>query len=226
LKKLTLVIISLFLLHSASFGQANYYKLRLGAGGGAALAFADLDKKTLTFAGYGTIDYLVTPYVSLGAEVQKGELAGGDIIFDALNKQFINSYLSATLNLRVSFGEFITDNQRRNDFLNFLSGVYGGIGFGIIKNKVSNVRYFDVNYYPGDDSSTEQVIPFNLGVNINFPDRWGYDRYSINVNLQTTIDMGEGLDGYTPDKRKNDIYSYCAVGLRYQFGFMGLDKRR
>lgn len=210
---------------TAGYGQSNYFKLRVGAGAGATLAFVGLEKKTLTFAGNGVFDYLITPYITLGAEVQKGELAGGDIVFDADGKQFINSYLTGTVNLKVSFGEFITDNQRRNDFLNFFSGVYAGVGLGMIKNKVSNVRNNGISDYPGADNSTEQVIPINLGVNIRFPDQWGYDRYAININLQHTIDMGENLDGYSQNGKK-DMYSYVSVGVRYQFGFMGLDKRR
>ena len=226
MKKLT-ILLFLLALSISSFAQTNFYRLKIGAGAGSALAFADLQKKTLSFAGYGTFDYQFSPYINLGLEMQKGELAGGDILFDPHNRQFINSYLSASLNLKISLGEFISDYQRRNDFLNIISGLYGGVGLGIIKNKISNVRYYDIYYYPGEDKSTEEIVPFNLGINFNFPDKWGYTRYGVNINLQSTIAIGEGMDGYTPTVNgKDDIYSFFSVGIRYQFGFMGLDKRR
>jgi hypothetical protein len=225
LKKITLILI-LLLIKTVVFSQTNYYKLSLGAGAGGTLAFADLDKKTIGFAAYGTFDYHFTPYVTLGLEVQKGELAGGDILFDANNRQFINKYLTGSVNLKVQLGEFITAEQRYNRFLDVISGLYGGVGVGIIKNKISNVRYYDINYYPGEDASSESIMPINIGINFYLPDKWGYTRYAINVNLQGTIDFGEGLDGYTPTKEKNDMYSFLSVGFKYHFGFMGLDKRR
>jgi len=225
LKKITLLL-SLLTFSIFGFAQTNFYKLGIGAGAGGTLAFADLEKKTIAFAAYTTIDYYITPYLSLGLEGQKGELAGGDILFDANNRQFINSYITGTINLKLSVGEFIPDYQRKIPFYNFLSGVYGGVGLGVIKNKISNVRYYGENYYPGEDTSTEEIIPLNLGFNVNFSDQWGYNRYGINVNLQTTFDFGEGLDGYTPTKGKSDIYSFFSVGLKYRFGFMGIDKRR
>lgn len=225
MKKLTFLTVLVFIGLSGS-AQKNYYKLKVGAGAGAALAFADLQKKKLSFAGYGTLDYQITPFVSIGGEFQKGELAGGDILFDDFNRQFINSYLSATVNLKVSLGEFMTDYQRRNNFLNVLSGVYGGVGLGAIKNKISNVRYYWETVYPGDDESTDELIPVNLGIDFNIADRWGYNRYGINVNLQTNFTLGEGLDGYDAGGRSNDIYSFLSVGLRYHFGFMRADRRR
>ena len=116
--------------------------------------------------------------------------------------------------------------QKQNNFLNALSGLYGGVGLGFIKNDVINVRYYDINYYPGDDKSTEAIVPFNLGINFPLSNRWGYHKYDINLNFQSTIDFDEGLDGYTPVKGKNDMYAFLSLGLKYHFGFMGLDRRR
>ncbi|MNL25237.1 hypothetical protein D3C87_1467120 [compost metagenome] len=58
-------------------------------------------------------------------------------------------------------------------------------------------------------------------------DRSGYYRYGLNLNYQSNITLGEGLDGYnnSPLKFKSgnpDIYSYVSIGLKYYFGPMGL----
>ncbi|RZL47917.1 MAG: hypothetical protein EOP00_10610 [Pedobacter sp.] len=209
------------------FAQTNYYKFSIGAGAGTTLAFADLDKKTFAFAGYGTIDYLITPYVSLGLEVQKGELAGGDITLDKNNRQFINSYIAGTGNIKFALGELLNSYQLNNTILYNLRGLYAGVGFGYIKNKISNVRYYGENFYPGADSSVEGLVPFNLGINFYIPNEWGHTRFAINLNLQHTIAVGEGLDGYgSASSKYNDMYTYASAGLRYHFGPFGLDRRR
>jgi hypothetical protein len=212
------------------FAQVNFYKFTVGLGAGTSIAFADLQKKTPSFTGYGTVDYNITPFTSLGVEIQKGELAGGDIQYDAFHRQFINSYISGSLNLKYQLGEMLTSYQRQNTFLNAIRGLYVGAGVGAIKNKLVNVRYYGSNYYPGEDESTETIIPVNLGINFYLPDGWGKDRYIINVNLQTTMALGEGMDGYSSissmEKTSNDIYSFFSLGVKYNFGPLGLDRRR
>ncbi|TKC12846.1 porin family protein [Pedobacter polaris] len=226
MKRITLILTILFT-SLGLFAQTNFYKISIGGGAGTTLAFADLNKKTLAFAGYGTLDYFITHYVNIGFEFQKGELAGGDITFDPNNRQFINSYISGTGNIKVQLGEFLTQYHLNNVILNNLRGLYAGVGFGYIKNKISNVRYYGENYYPGADKSVEGIVPINLGINFYFPDKWDHTRYAINLNLQNTIAIGEGLDGYGSSGAKhNDMYSYFSVGVRYHFGPFGLDKRR
>ena len=226
MKKNVLVLLVLFSPLSI-IAQTNFYKFSIGAGAGGAVAFADLDKNTLSFAGYGTIDYLLTPYVSIGLEGQKGELAGGDIILDKNNRQFINSYLSGSANVKFALGEVLNSYHLNNDILYNLRGFYAGVGFGYIKNKISNVRYYGETIYPGADASTESMIPINLGINFYFPDQWGHTRFALNLNLQHTFVNGEGLDGYASSGSKhNDMYTYASAGLKYHFGPFGLDRRR
>ncbi len=194
---------------------------------GTTVAFADVDKKRFAFAAYGTVDYLITPYVSIGVEVQKGELAGGDIILEKDNKQFINSYISGTVNLKFAIGELFSATQLNNEFLYNIRGLYAGAGFGLIKNKLSNVRYYGENFYPGKDQSDEALIPLNFGINFYLPNKWGLTSFVINANAQTAIAIGGGLDGYgEPDTEHSDIYSFFSVGIKYNFGTIGLDRRR
>lgn len=225
MKKITLILFTL--VGITANAQTNFYKFTIGTGAGTAVAFADLKDNTFAFAGYGTIDYLITPYVSIGLEGQKGELAGGSITFDLNNRQFINSYIAGSANVKVALGEFLTSYHLRNDFLYHIRGLYTGVGFGYIKNKISNVRYYGDNFYPGADSSTESLVPFNFGINFYFPNHWGHNRLALNLNLQHTIVIGEGLDGYaSPASQHNDMYTFASAGLKYHFGPFGLDRRR
>ncbi len=218
MKKIT-SLLSLLFLSFALLAQTNFYKLSIGAGAGGTLAFADLQKKTLGFAAYGSLDLQITPYITLGGELQKGELAGGDITFDANNRQFINSYKAAIGNLRVQLGEFLTSYQLRNNFLYNIRGLYAGAGVGIISNKISNVRYYGNNFYPGDDYSKEGLILLNLGINFYIPNQWGLTRYAINLNLQNTMALGEGMDGYeSVGTKSKDMYSFFSLGFKYNFG--------
>ncbi|WP_316769835.1 hypothetical protein [Pedobacter frigiditerrae] len=226
MKKIT-SLFSLLFLSSALFAQTNFYKLSIGAGAGGTLAFADLQKKTLGFAAYGSLDLQITPYITLGGEFQKGELAGGDITFDPNNRQFINSYKAVIGNLRVHLGEFLSSYQLHNDFLYNIRGLYAGGGLGVISNKISNVRYYGSNFYPGEDYSKEGLILLNLGIDFYIPNQWGLTRYAINLNLQNALALGEGMDGYASvGTRSKDIYSFFSLGFKYKFGPMGLDRRR
>lgn len=213
--------------HTFLFAQTNFYKLSVGAGAGPAAAFADLDDHTFSFAAYVATEYYMTPYITIGIEVQKGELAGGNITTDRNHRQFVNSYLSGTGNIKFALGEILSSYQLNNQLLYNLRGLYAGVGFGYIKNKISNVRYYGNNFYPGADSSVEGLVPLNLGINFYLPDQWGHTRFTINLNLQHNIAIGEGLDGYgDAGAQHNDMYTYATAGVKYHFGSFGLDKRR
>lgn len=230
MKKITLLFTLLFLALSG-FSQTNYYRYSVGGGGGGAVAFADVGYKKITFVGYGGLEYYATPFVSFGLEVQKGQFAGGDLFKDRYHREFVNDFLSATVNVKVQLGEFLTRYDLQNVFLNTVRGSYLGVGLGVIKNDVSNIRSWNGTTYPGADRSDEMVIPLNAGINFYIPNEWGYHRFVINMNLQHTITLGEGLDGYGvrgfgSSSEHNDVYWYGSIGLKYNFGPMGLDRRR
>lgn len=211
--------------------QSNFHKMTIGAGAGLTQSFADLAKHDFGLSGYGTFDYNFTPFLSLGFEGQVGEVNGGDVFTDPNSRQFINSYKAFSLNGKLSLGALI--NYGRTGFSNVIKGLYAGAGAGIIMNKMRFVvreKPEDGYIFPGKDSSKDLMIPLNLGINFNFPDRYGYYKFGINVNYQSNITLGEGLDGYddSPLKFKSgnpDIYNYFSVGLRYHFGTVGLSTK-
>lgn len=207
--------------------------MTIGAGAGITQSFTDLAKHDFGLAGYGTFDYNFTPFLSLGFEGQMGEINSGDINKDPNNRQSINRYKTFNLNGKISLGALI--DYGRTGFTNFVKGAYVGAGAGVVMNNMHYIVRKKPNdpsgyTFPGLNNSKDLVIPLNLGINFNFMDRRGYYKYGININYQTNITLGEGLDGYddSPIRFENgspDIYNYFSIGLRYHFGPLGLSTK-
>ena len=228
MKRLTFLFFLLAITYG-SFAQSNFYRFSVGGGVGAVVAFADLDDQKLTIAGYGNVDYHFTPFITLGIEAQKGQVAAGGYYSDTYGREFVNSYLATSLNFKVQLGEFLSRYDLSNTFLNTIKGGYLGVGFGLIKNDVAARRSFGGLDFPGKDKSTESIIPFNAGINFYIPNEWGYKRFAINLNLRYTLTTGEGLDGYGIKgitSQHNDVYMFGSAGIKYLFGTLGLDRRR
>lgn len=208
--------------------QTNFYKISAGGGFGVTQSFTDLKKHDFGLAGYGVIDYYFSPFISAGLEGQMGEINSGDVETDAAGRQSINTYKAINFNTKFGLGTLI--DYSRGGFANTIKGLYLGTGLGMVMNSVNNVR--KVSYeqeipYPGKSKSTDLLVPINLGINFYFPDRSGYCRYILNFNYQSTFTLGEGLDGYDNSSvnfkaGKPDVYTYFSVGMRYQFGSIGL----
>ncbi|KIO76519.1 hypothetical protein TH53_14735 [Pedobacter lusitanus] len=223
----------LFALSLPSFGQSNFYKLSIGAGAGVTQSFTDVRKHDFGLAGYGTLDYLFTPYISLGLEFQKGEINGGNVHTDPYNRQFINSYQAISVNGKISLGQFIDFNY--TGISSRLKGLYLGSGVGVVQNKMKGIVRNNPNdpsiYYPGQNASKDIYFPVNLGINFFFPDRDGFYRYVLNINYQGNVTLGEGLDGYDDSSVRHksgnpDIYAFYSIGVKYNFGKIGLYKKR
>ncbi|TKC04852.1 outer membrane beta-barrel protein [Pedobacter frigoris] len=215
--------------------QSNFYKLSLGAGYGPTQSFTDVKKHGYDFAGYGTADYFFTPFLSLGGELQMGQIRGGDVQTDPHEREFINKYKAASINGKIYLGALI--DYDRSSFARAVKWFYVGAGAGIVHNNVNRVtvKPSTVNsgnpyVFPGKNSSNDLMVPLNVGINFYFPDFAQRPRFGININYQTNVTLGEGLDGYddSPIIFKNgnpDIYTYFSIGLRYNFGFIGLSSK-
>jgi hypothetical protein len=215
-----------------AFAQSNFYKFSIGAGFGATQSFTEVPKHSFGLSGYGSIDYLFTPFASLGLEIQKGEVNGGDFKKDLLNREFVNSYQSFAINAKISLGQII--NDRYNGSSDLLKGIYLGVGAGVMKNSTlfsTGLDPNDRNFAIVDNLDSKEVFfPLNLGINVHFPDREGFYRYVLNFNYQANFTLGEGLDGYDDSKitfqsGTPDIFTFFSVGLKYNFGKMGLSRK-
>ena len=230
--KSILVSALLFFTAFSAAAQSNFYKISIGAGVGATQSFTEVPEHSFGLAGYGTLDYLFTPFVSLGLEIQKGEINGGDYEKDKQSRQFVNTYKALAISGKIALGQFIEDHYRGS--ANWIRGLYVGSGIGVIQNSTlytleanpSAPNYINVL----EKKSKDLYLPLNLGVNFYFPDREGFYRYALNINYQANITTGEDLDGYdhsriTFKSGKPDIYTFLSIGLKYNFGTIGLSKK-
>lgn len=230
---ISLLIPFLFLFGpTAASAQSNFYKFGIGAGAGATQSFADVYNKGTSIAGYAAVDFYFTPYFNIGLEYQKGEIRGGDE-HDAnvYYREFSNQYQAIILHSKVQLGTFV--DYQRSGFLNAIRGLYVGTGLGVIENNHRfSIRRSEIlnETFPGLDYSIEAFLPLNLGINIYYPDRVGSNRLVLNINYQTNIAFGEGLDSYdnsikTFKTGMPDMYLFLSAGLRYHFGIIGLSRK-
>lgn len=226
--KKSVVIIALLLFFSKiSIAQLsyNYSNFSIGAGGGLARASADLAKETNKYAFFINGNYNLSPFTTLTAELQIGKLAGGDPKSDQHTRAFVNSYKAILFYTDLQLGEYIDYRDRK--LLNVLKNFYAGTGFGAIHNQMSFVQRTSLNnpgyIFPGEDSSTELMLPVRLGYEFKFYDYYHEPKIRLSLTYQQNWVYGEGLDGYNdpPGTFKNyhvDRYSLFSVGLRYGFG--------
>lgn len=227
------ILTSIFLsLSLGLYAQSNFYKLSIGGGAGFTQSFTDVQKHGFGKAVYGVADFMFTPFSSLGLEAQAGRIHGGNLQTDPYHREFTNSYKSVTINGKLYLGGIV--DHKHSNFLNQIKGLYAGAGVGVIKNVILNPKRNNPDNpsqkYPGQNNSYEATIPLNLGINYYLPDRNGHYRYVLNLNYQSNITLGEGLDGYdnstlTFKNGSPDVYHYYSIGLRYNFGPMGLSSK-
>nr|WP_068886891.1 outer membrane beta-barrel protein [Pedobacter panaciterrae] len=208
--KTTFISLLALLLCLTATAQSNFYKLSLGGGAGLTQSFTDYEKHKFGKTIYGVGEFFFTPFISLGGEGQIGRIKGEDN--DLSKKSFLNSYKSLTINGKLYMGAII--DYKRNAFSNTIKGLYLGAGLGGILNNVSGAK---------PPKTKDIIVPVNLGYTYYFPDRSGYYRYGINVNYQSTVSLDGGIDGL--ETSHTDLYTYFSLGIRYQFGPMGLSRK-
>jgi hypothetical protein len=234
LKKIYILVTCIALSLNA-FSQSNFYKFSVGAGAGFTRPYGDLNKSLNSIAVYGTADYYLTPFVTLGVEGQSGHLKGGDKDVGS-KRYFNNAYLTGSVNVKAHLGAFFDKGFRSTRFEDIINQIYVGTGIGIIRNKVSETTHRQKEdgtrfaYDQGRDNSKDAFVPVNIGIDYAFKDYHGWDRLLVNVNLQGNLTFGEGLDGYddSPVYTHNqfaDVYIFPSVGIKYKFGFVGYHRK-
>lgn len=225
------LLTSIFMALSISaFAQSNFHKVSLGAGGGLTTSYGDLSEHNSGAALYGTADYLFTPFFSLGLEVQNGTIKGGQFKPDTYGRQFKNNFRSLSANAKLQLGAVV--DYKHSRLLNYLKGLYLGAGVGAIQNRVKELERRipgapDHVYVP---ESKEAFIPLSAGYNYYIPNKHGQYRYVLNVNYQTNVILGEGMDGYDGStislvNTKPDVYTFFTLGIKYNFGPMGVSQK-
>lgn len=195
----------------------------VGAGAGATFGLTDFKKDETKFAFYGEVDYLISPFMSVGLHGEKGTLKG-----NGYNSDFENRYFAGNINGKIRLGQFIGNSKnysyntlQANTFSRILSNVYVGAGAGLVKNRIK--RQLEPSYIDGiisqggkladDLGEIHFVIPLNVGVDIPFGRTLYGPQWAINVNYQHTLTTNDNLDGIK--NKNNDQYGFVSLGVKY-----------
>ncbi len=205
-----------------SFGQFAA-PFSVGVGAGATQVYGDLRNKPFDFAGHVDLDYLLTPYTSVGLQGQMGTLRGDDLA----GRHAVNRYTAANANVKVRIGQFM--NRGKNfglqylsdkSFLSYLSFLYAGAGIGFIYSDVEayrgGVEPENVpEVFAGEDYSYTTIIPVNVGIDIPFGTSLAGPVWAVNLNFQLGISFGDNIDGYTNSySNYQDRTTYVSLGIK------------
>lgn len=197
--------------------------ISIGAGAGGTINLTDLGNVDSKFAFYGELDYLITPFISVGLHGEKGTLAG-----NGYESEFKNRYFAGNVNGKIRVGQFLEGAKnysyytlQANTLSRILSNVYVGAGAGLVKNLIAkNISALYANYLESvggeiskDPGEIHFVVPLNVGVDIPFGRTLYGPQWAINVNYQHTLTFNDNLDGVI--NKNNDQYGFVSVGLKY-----------
>ncbi|WP_312185324.1 hypothetical protein [Sphingobacterium sp.] len=197
--------------------------ISIGAGAGGTFNLTDLGNAESKLAFYGELDYLITPFISVGLHGEKGSLVG-----NAYNSNFKNRYFAGNINGKVRIGQFLDGAKNYSYYTlqssmlsRIVSNIYLGAGAGLVKNRIE--RNFSSEYINGitnlggelanDLGEIHFVLPLNIGLDIPFGRSLYGPQWAINVNYQHTLTFNDNLDGIV--NKNNDQYGFASVGVKY-----------
>lgn len=224
MKKLLLFsFIAVCCLISSSVSAQFSKQISIGAGAGGTINLTDMGNVESKFAFYGELDYLITPFISVGLHGEKGTLAG-----NGYDSNFKNRYFAGNINGKVRVGQFLDEAKnysyyslKANTLSRILSNIYVGAGAGLVKNRINRqISEFYADYLSsrGGEISKELgeihfVVPLNVGVDIPFGRTLYGPQWALNVNYQHTLTFNDNLDGVINSKK--DQYGFVSVGVKY-----------
>jgi hypothetical protein len=218
----------LFPLYNGLFAQVNFYKFTTGFGYGATLPYSETNPQ-INGAFYADLRFNLTPFSSFGAEFQQGALKGGERGAEAY--WFTANYKLLTLNGRLQFGELLSTSALEKPFLRLIKGLYMGAGIGVMENK--GMHNLAIAALPEPDRKVSPfsnkliLVPLNVGYSYALKNKWDYNRYILNVNVQRSFALDEGVAGKVNFYQTfTDLYSYISIGVKYHFGPLGLYQKR
>jgi hypothetical protein len=197
--------------------------ISIGAGAGGTINLTDIGNVESKFAFYGELDYLITPFISVGLHGEMGTLAG-----NGYESEFKNRYFAGNVNGKIRVGQFLEGAKnysyytlQANTLSRILSNVYVGAGTGLVKNRIQrNISTLYANYLESsggeiakDRGEIHFVVPLNVGVDIPFGRTLYGPQWAINVNYQHTLTFNDNLDGVI--NKNNDQYGFVSVGVKY-----------
>lgn len=221
------------ILDTTGTATPDYSKFSIAVNGGMTFSFMDVNEsKSAPVFGLG-LQYTPTPWIGINIDVQYGTLKSGDRTQASLfNMEFKNNYIYGSLTGRFYPLRLIltpkTDAAVKAN-LKYLGGIYGGIGLGVISNKVEafNPNTPEVGYI-SDPDGMQLVLPLEVGYSLplaqlsaGYPKHiYGRSLLSLNINYRHNLGFSEKMDGYNPTGNNNkgkDAFSTLTLGLIYNF---------
>lgn len=196
-------------------------KFGVSVNGGITFSYTDVKpSKTAAIFGIGGA-YHALPYLDINLDLQKGWIKGGVPVAGTPNQMGSdNSFFTAVLT-----GRFmplrLVNNKENNQALRILSGLYAGIGLGVISNSVKS------NYISAPDfgsigkyEGASMMLPVEAGINIPVAYLANNKQILINLNYRAHLCFSDKIDGYIPTvnaNKKNDAYNTLTAGIMLNF---------
>jgi hypothetical protein len=210
-----LLVLLLFAISRLS-AQIRYQQFTVGAGAGAATAYAGAAQNKTNAAFYGGMCYYPTPAFNVGLEVQGGTLSGAAPPNNIDLKSFTNSYKAFVLDANLYLGAFVDGDK--NGFSNIIKNFYGGVGYGVLMGSINN---FDLGNRISTDhiNNTINIIPFNAGYEFSIVKNIYHEPVlKADISARLYYVDGRGLDGYYDIYAKSSsYYTFYSIGLKYTF---------
>lgn len=201
--------------------QLGYNYAQYDLGFSAALNYAYTDAETVkgTPAAHLHFTYNQTPFLNHIAEVQIGQLAGGNSLLTLSGRQFKNNYTAVTFRTQIQAGEFL--NYEKSVIFNALKNIYASGGIGLIYNNIVEINrqslYVPDYYSSGRDNSTEFIVPLKAGYEFKIFNSYDEPSVKIDLGYQYNLVLGDQIDGIKSGNR-NDVYSQFVLGVKFAVG--------
>lgn len=149
-------------------------------------------------------------FSTLVAEIQFGQLAGGDSLTTYTGRQFTNQFNAFCFRGQMQLGKL----SKR--LPNAIQRIYLSSGIGVINNKVQENRTsILVPFFTtaGKDKSSNFFVPLKLGYEFPLKNAYHEPILKIDIAYQLNFVLGDDIDGFAAGKYQ-DTFSQFSLGLK------------
>lgn len=212
LRKLFITLSIFFLPAYGSSQVVNPYRI-FDIGMGANMNSASSDAETLkkTVGLHVNFNYNLDQFTSFVAEIQLGQLAGGDSATTFTGRQFTNQFNSVSIRGQIQLGKIFYRLPKE------AQRIYISSGIGGINNNITNINRDSqkiLGYTTiGKEQSINLFVPARFGY--EFPIKNAYRETILKIDLayQHNFVLGDDIDGFAVGEFK-DAFSQFSIGFK------------
>ena len=223
MKKIALLMVSIVFIPGILKAQSSFQQLTFGGGVGVAGAYAGAQVQKTTLAAFAAAGYYPIPDLNFNLEGQVGALAGAAIPGQKDLKSFNNHYQAIMLDADIHLGLFF--DYRQSNFLTIIKGFYGGAGYGVVNDNVTNTDL--ANPKTTDNvKNTVRMVPVILGYEYNLLNQYNEPFLKLCLSYSFNYCLDKGIDGYpTTYTNGANYYNYISAGIKYTIILRGVSGR-